>query len=259
MKKCRTLQSSVIFALLFCSAAFAQLTDIDTLRWQYRLSATGSLLTGNVERVLLIGGGELAHVQKTLGFKTSNTHQYGTIRKKQTESDLISRNFLYLFPKAKLYPYLMAWLEKNLRKKIAFRHQLGFGASYTLAPSSTHRMKASLTLSRESTDFAGKISPNASLDSGETITTCRATLRFIGRHGLLENKLGIAYEVWYQPSLQERKNHRHHLDGALQWPVSKTIALQAAANHTYESVVLPGVKKSDLLISFGLALGNSRT
>jgi hypothetical protein len=105
MKRHRAFQLAVIIALLPCQAAFAQLTDIDTLPWQYRLSATGSLLTGNVERLLLISGGELAHVQKILGFKTGNTFQYGTIRKRQTEDDLVSRNFLYLFPQARFYPY----------------------------------------------------------------------------------------------------------------------------------------------------------
>jgi hypothetical protein len=256
MKRSRAFQLAVIIALLPCQAAFAQLTDIDTLQWQYRLSATGSLLTGNVERLLLISGGELAHVQKILGFKTGNTFQYGTIRKRQTEDDLVSRNFVYLFPKARFYPYLMAWFEKNLRKKIAFRRQLGLGVSYTLSLSATHRMKASLTLSRETTDFAGKITPNASPESGETITTYRATLRFIGKHALLQSKLRIAYEIWYQPSLRDDKNYRHHFDGAMEWPVSKKIALRAAVNRTHESVVLPAVKKSDLLFTFGITFGN---
>ena len=222
----------------------AQLTDIDTVGFQLRLSSQGSLLTGNVERLLLMPAVEIALVRETWGAKTSNTYQYGTFAKRKTEDDVVSRNFIYLFPKSSFYPYLMIWLERNFRRGIDFRYQSGVGASYVLFTEQSYRLKLSLTLTREKSTFKTRL----------TLATTRLTTRLLGKHILFDGALRLRYELWIQPSLEDSKNLRSHADGVLEVPLSKHLSLLLSLNFTRESIVLPGVRENDALLLFGFSL-----
>lgn len=224
--------------------AIAQLTDIDTVGFQLRLSSQASLLTGNVDRLLLMPAAEIAVVRQTWGVKTSNTYQYGTFAKRKTEDDIVSRNFIYLFPKSFFYPYVMLWLERNFRRGIDFRHQEGIGASYVLFTEESYRLKLSLTLTRE----------NSTFKTGHSLATTRLTARLLGKHVLFDGNLRLRYELWIQPSLEASKNVRAHIDGVFETPLSKHLSLLASLNFTRESVVLPGIRENDALVLFGVSL-----
>jgi hypothetical protein len=241
----RLLQSTFFFIALTCVAvkASAQLTDIDTASFQLRLSSQGSLLTGNVERLLLMPSAELALVREMWGVKTSNTYQYGTFAKRKTEDDVVSRNFIYLFPKTSFYPYAMIWLERNFRRGIDFRYQAGIGASYVLFTEEHHRLKLSLTLTREESEFKTNLA----------IATTRLTARLLGKHVLFDDFVRLRYELWIQPSLEDSKNLRSHIDSLLEIPLSTHLSLLASLNFTRESIVLPKVRENDTLLLFGFS------
>jgi hypothetical protein len=229
---------------LLAVTASAQLTDIDTAGFQLRLSSQGSLLMGNVERLLLMPSAELALVREMWGVKTSNTYQYGTFAKRKTEDDVVSRNFIYLFPKTSFYPYAMIWLERNFRRGIDFRYQAGIGASYVLFTEEHHRLKLSLTLTREVSAFKTNLA----------IATTRFTARLLGKHVLFDNALRLRYEIWIQPSLEDSKNLRSHIDSILEIPLSTHLSLLASLNFTRESIVLPTVRENDMLLLFGFSV-----
>lgn len=121
----------ILYLLYF--KANAQLNSNDTLGWQIKLSASCSLLDGNVARFLLVNRLEASYVDRSWGMSIRNDYQYGTTRYNITENDFISYNFLYVTPLKKVYPYLMGIVETNYRRKIQFRYQLGAGVSYMVA------------------------------------------------------------------------------------------------------------------------------
>ncbi len=104
---------AIVAVLLFVHAGsgYAQLTESDTLQLACRLNVTGSWITGNVDRLLINTHAELSHTGKVIGAKTVTSYTYGTIFRNETENDIFSRNFIYLHPRAKVYPYAMVWLQ----------------------------------------------------------------------------------------------------------------------------------------------------
>jgi hypothetical protein len=257
----------IITALcVWCACAMpirlcAQLTELDTLALQGRVSATGYLSTGNVERVITVFSGEISSViDGTVGLKTSNTFTYGTFNRFQTESDLFSRNFVYLFPQERFYPYAMGWFETNYRRKIDFRYQLGLGGTFVAVREPHTIVKLSLTGSFESTDFRGAafdgspvFPPFLASSSPEVLTTLRLTGRVFGKHSLLDDKLRVEYEAWYQPSVLDVQDSRFRGNVICSVPITKALSLRASAEYAYERIILVGVKREDVVVTFGIA------
>lgn len=244
------------FILLGYAPLTAQLSEQDTARWQYLLSLNGTVLTGNVSRTLVLGTAELRHVTERWGAYSGNTYQFGTFGGRRTEDDLISRNFLYLFPKRRWYPYQMTWLERNLRRRIDFRYQVGIGATVVAVRQAQHLLKLSATGTYEETLFNGTAFTDFDNGGSDRIGTWRLTGRIFGWSRLGKDGLLLRYEYWIQPSLEERKNFRYHLEASLSLPLGRRLSLRTAVNYSHESIVLQGVRQDDLLWVFGLSFGN---
>jgi len=253
----KTVVMKSFYVLILCWVVFnnavAQLAEQDTARWGYSLGTSGMLITGNVERFLWTSTGELRHVAPAWGFITTNTYQYGTIFKNKTEDDLISRNFVYLYPKRRWYPYQMTWLERNWRRRIEHRYQIGLGGTWVAIRQSEHILKLSLTGTYESTNFRGDRFANYPDSQTNTINTWRATARVFGYNVIGKSNLRLRYEAWVQPSLEDVDNFRYHLEGVVSLPLGVRFSLQSAVNHTFERIVLEGVRQRDLIWTFGLS------
>ncbi len=243
----------LILILFVFTHASAQLAEQDTARRGYMLATSGMLITGNVERFLWTSTGELRHVAPVWGFISTNTYQYGTIFNNKTEDDLISRNFVYLFPKKRWYPYQMTWLERNWRRKIDHRYQIGLGGTWVVIRQSKHLLKLSLTGTYESTHFRGINFENYPDGETSTIRTWRATVRVFGNNVIGKNKLRLRYEAWIQPSLEDADNFRYHLEGVASLPMGKRFSLQTNVNYSFENIVLESIKQRDLIWTFGIS------
>ncbi len=246
-------QLFLFICCIFTNVASAQLAEQDTARWGYNLATSGMLITGNVERFLWTSTGELRHVSPVWGFITANTYQYGTIFKNKTEDDIISRNFVYLYPKRRWYPYQMTWLERNWRRRIDHRYQIGVGGTWVAIRQSRHVLKLSLTGTYESTNFRGDQFENYPDGLTNTINTWRATVRVFGYNAIGKANLRLRYEAWVQPSLEDADNFRYHLEGNISLPLGKRFSLQTNINHSFENIVLKSVRQSDLIWTFGAA------
>ncbi len=256
MFKAHYLALTILLLLGFFQSGQAQLTEADTLPFSYQLAVNGSWITGNVERLLLIGAANLSTVHERWAFRSSNQYQYGTFGAFQTENDLLSRNFFYLSPQKRVYPYLMGWAERNLRRDFALRYQLGPGVTYTLARSEDRVVKASLTATYEEARFNRDTYVDRSYDGSKTIRTYRATLRLFGQHRLSGGRARLRYELWGQPSLEDANNYRLYGDMFAELPLSKAVFFRTGFNYTYESIVLTGVKRQDTFWVFGLSVSN---
>ncbi|MDX2302948.1 MAG: DUF481 domain-containing protein [Microscillaceae bacterium] len=251
----RTLQAVIL--LLSCTLTTkAQLTESDTLLWGYQWSSSASYLSGNVERFLWINRFAFSHSEEVWGFKSSTHHQYGTIRRQLTENDVISKNFVYLYPRKRFYPFMILWLESHQRRAIDFRYQWGAGLSYVLIQKANHRLKPSLKVTYEKSKFQRNDFEEDRFDNSFEIDTWRLAGRLIGSHFLWKRKLNFSYEFWYQQSLQTWDNYRYYVDMKLSFAINKLLALQALFSQSYESIVLEGVQRKDTYFSYGLTLGN---
>lgn len=248
----------ILFIGLFLSEnALAQLTETDTLRFGYRFNANGSWITGNVERLLITNNLDLSHVSRTIGLKSSNNYTYGTIFGRTTEDDIFSRNFLYIFPKRKIYPYAMFWAQSSTRQQIAFRYQAGLGVSISIIRKPNHQLKVSTTISQERTRYQGttfNVNPE-NLDVDE-ISNWRSTVRLLGSHRIANGTMTIKYETWYQPALDDANNWRYFLQTALEIPVSRHFSFRSALLYSHENIVLNTIRQDDKILTFGLNIGN---
>lgn len=246
-----------LFAIvaLLPSIGWAQLNESDSIRWQVKFNATGSVLDGNVARTLLLNRLEVARANEKFGLSTRNDYQYGTARHKLTENDVISYNFVYLKPLSKVYPYVMGLVETNLRRRIDFRYQVGPGVSWNIVQQKSSLLKLSVTGTYENTRYNGTIFDDAKYNGANVIETWRATGRIFGKH-ILKSKIKISYEFWWQQSLNDSFNYRYHTEEALEFPIAKNVSLRTAFRYSYENVELLGLKPFDLFWTYGFTITN---
>ncbi|MCW5897924.1 MAG: DUF481 domain-containing protein [Flavobacteriales bacterium] len=248
-----TLALTAIISLTAISSTHAQLSEADTLRWQYRVSATGSWMRGNIEQFMLLGTGEVAHVRAHWGVKSAINYQYGTFFYRQTLGEGIWRNFVYANPHAQLYPYLMLWYQRSHQRGIDHRTQVGPGITYVLLRKPGNLLKLSATGTYEANTFrSASFRERTDLTSTE-LETWRITGRLYGEHRIMEGLLRLQYEGWVQPSLTDADNLRAHVEAALSIPLKKGFALRQAVNWSYESVVQQRNTYEDLLWTFGIS------
>jgi hypothetical protein len=242
--------------LLMSHAAAAQLNEADTLRLRVRATVSGSWLEGNISRLLVINRVEAAYAQPGWGFATRTDYQYGSIRHRRTENDVDSWNFVYRHPLARAYPYAMLVVETNYRRQVENRLQPGVGVSYSLLHQAPHLLRLSLTGAWEQTRYGGTRFEHRPDTTASVIETWRVIGRIFGQHRLIERRLRVLYEVWYQQALRARANYRYRAEGTLEAPITKHVALRATARYSYENVVLVGIKPNDLFITYGLTISN---
>lgn len=242
-----------IGGLLIACCGHAQLSEVDTLRWQYRITATGNWSRGNVEQFMLLGTGELAHVKERWGFKSALNYQYGTFFHRQTLGEGIWRNFLYLNPRARLYPYLMLWYQQSYQRGIDDRTQVGPGMTYVLLRKNAQLLKLSVTGTYETSTFRTSSYRERVDLTDPVIENWRLTGRLYGEHRLFDGMLRLQYEAWVQPSLTDADNLRALVDAGLNFPLKKGFALRQALRWSYESVVQRPNSYADMLWTFGIS------
>lgn len=233
----------------------AQLNESDSIRWQVKFNATASVLDGNVARTLLLTRIEVAHANDRWGISTRNDYQYGRTFYNLTENDVISYNFIYIKPLARVYPYVMGLVETNLRRRIDFRYQVGPGVSWNVVRKKTSFVKLSVTGTYENTQYNGSVFDDEQYNGSTVLDTWRLTGRIFGKHRLLD-KVRISYEFWWQQSLSDRVNYRFHTEEAVELPVTKHIAFRTAVRYSYENIELVGLKPYDLFWTYGLTITN---
>lgn len=239
----------------FSTETKGQLNESDSIRWQLKFNATGSVLDGNVARTLLLHRLEVAHANSRWGVSTRNDYQYGRTRYILTENDVISYNFFYLKPLSKVYPYLMGLIETNYRRNILFRYQVGPGISWNVVQQKKNSLKLSLTGTYENTRYGGTVFDDDVYNGSDVIETWRITGRVFGKHTLTGN-FRVSYEFWWQQSLQQSINYRYHTEEALEFPFSKHVAFRTGLRYSYENIELQGLKSFDLYWTYGFTITN---
>lgn len=252
--KCLKTWAAVVALICFCQAAFAQINESDTLFLQYASALTGSVQTGNIEAVALRAKADASLAPSSVwAFKTQNSFRYQEFFSKKADNDLYSRNFFYLWQRRRIYPFAMAFVSTNFRRKVDFRYFAGAGATWQLLRRPGHTMKTSLSGVYESTRFSANTYNYPEYDGSDEINTWRATAWLFGKHSFIGGRMRLYYEAFVQPSLESDNNFRWQTEIGLEWPVWKGLSFAANYVFTHENVVVSNVKTDDRLLTFGVS------
>lgn len=245
------------YFLFFPLLAVAQINESDSLNFKANLSLTGFWQSGNVDTWIFRAKSDVSF--KPWGntvFKTKNSYVYQEFGKEKADEDMLSLNFLYFNPEKKLYPFVLGFVSTNYRREIGTRYLFGAGATYQIMNKKKYWLKFSLSSEYENTNFSSTTYNLSEYNGQSAINTMRGTLWVNGKYHIVEDKIILLHESYYQPSLKESNNFRWRADISLELPIWKFMSFKVNYLHTYESIVIVDQKKKDQQLTFGITLKN---
>lgn len=231
----------------------AQINESDTLKFNANLSLTGFFQGGNVQTVIFRAKSDLTYKPwKKWVFKTQNSYVYQEFGRNKADEDILSLNFLYFNPERKFYPLLLGFVSTNFRRKIDLRSIVGVGATYQVLNKDKNWLKVSVSTEYERTNFEIDTFNRTEYNGQRAIHTFRGTIWVNGQYHILDKKLILRYESYYQPSLEHGNNYRWKADVSVELPVWKFLNFKINYIHTLESIVAKGQKEEDRFLTFGV-------
>jgi hypothetical protein len=240
--------------VLFCIPAFAQLNESDTTQFQMRVALTGAAQKGNVDLLVLRGNLELvANNNNGFVFKTQGNSLYQSFGGFKADNDINSRNYFYVNPFHKLYPFAIVYAQTNYRRKIDFRWFGGAGLTWQVVQTPNTVLKLSASVVHENTNFSSTQFNEPHYIGTGTIRLWRSTVYLTGWHGLAHHHLKLFYHAYMQPGFDRVSNNRAQVDIGLDFPVWRGISAFAQYSYIYEQVVAVSVQQFDRILTFGIS------
>lgn len=250
------LRNSFFPVLLFCllwQESGAQINESDTIRFQLRGTLNGNFQQGNVEILTLRGRLDLLFAPgPDWVFKTQNSSLYQAFYSKKADNDIFSRNYLYFRPQRKVYPFAIAYVSANFRRKIESRYFAGAGATWQAVNRWAAVLKFSASTVYESTRFESSVFNDPEYDGSETIRLWRGTLYAGGWAYLWQRRARFVYDVFWQPAFAHAQNYRSQFDLGVDFPVWKGLFFNVLYTYTHENVVVEKVLRDDRILTFGV-------
>jgi Protein of unknown function, DUF481 len=244
----------VFTAILQTGSMQAQLNESDTARMQLRAGITGAWQQGNIDLLTLRGRFEMvSNGLKPWVFKTQNTLLYQEFGGRKADNDLNSRNYLYFHPQKKVYPFAMAYISTNYRRRISSRWFAGGGATWQAVNRQNTVLKLSASMVYEQTRFKTNAFNEPAYNGSSEINLWRATGYFSGIHHLFQKHLRLYYTVYCQPGFDDAPNLRWQLDAGIDLPVWKGLNATVVYAYSFEEVVPVAVKQVDRILTFGIS------
>lgn len=245
--------NKLLYFLYVCPVLlFSQINESDTLKVKADLSLTGFWQGGNVETVIFRTKSNFTvKPWRKWVYKTTNSYVYQEFGKVKADEDILSLNFVYFNPEAKIYPFVLAFVSTNFRREIDVRTLFGAGATFQIFNKEKDWLKLSISSEYERTYFNETTFNLAKYNGNSEINTLRGTIWINGKYYLFKNKVILGHESYYQPSLEDGDNYRWQGDFSLEMPVWKYINFKINYIHTYESVVIENQNNEDTFLTFG--------
>ncbi len=215
--------------------------------FKYHISLDGNFTAGNINRELLaIRSAFELDLHKTFRLSTSPTFIYGRQTKVLSERELLADLRASLFYRKKLYPMAFTSFEKSNLRKIISRQIVAGGFTFKVL----EQPKAFLTLTNlvlyENTDYVSN-------DRFSDRKLWRNSTKLQGEYKLKKEKFIISHSLYFQPAISQ-KNVRWNGNMVFRYLISKKVSLRTVIEDSYESLVVPGRKKNDFRLMFGLGI-----
>lgn len=232
----------------------AQINESDTIPFQLQARIGGSLQTGNVELIRILGSLEssIRFAKDNWVFKSQNEYLYQRISKRKADNGFNSWNFLYFRPENRFYPYAIVFNSTNFRRDIDHRAFGGIGGTLQLLIKANHNIKLSLNGLYESTNYAVPSFNIEALNGLESVDTWMYSLYISGFHHLNERTIGLLYQGYLLMSFSESDIWRYHLFGGLDFKIWKGLSVQTRIDFTHENLIVAPNKKDDFLWTWGV-------
>lgn len=245
------------FILIFFINALgskAQLNESDTLKFQLRASLTGNYQKGNIEVLTIKSKIDFTYSPiKDIVFKSQNSSLYQQFYKVKADNDIFSRNYFYYKPQRRIYPFAIAYISSNFRRKIGIRYFAGAGLTWQFINSKKIVLKFSVSSVYESSRFNGTVYNFTRYDGSNKINLWRGTLYTAGWGYILDKRLRLYFDAFYQPAFKDKNNYRTQYDVGIDLPLWKGLSFNTLYNYTYERVAIKKIKQTDRILSIGFA------
>ncbi len=250
----KTLFLSLVFLLLVWAGLSAQINESDTVKLQLRASLTGNYQQGNVNVLAIRSRIDFTYSPlKDVVFKSQNSSLYQEFSSKKADNDLFSRNYFYYKPQNRVYPFAIAYISTNYRRKIDTRIFSGAGTTWQLLNKKYHVIKLSASAVYETNTFNGSSYNYAEYNGSNKINLWRGTFFMGGWDYLFNKRLRLYYDAYWQPAFNNKNNYRTQFDIGVDFPVWKGLSFTALYTFTHENITIIGIRQEDKLLSFGLA------
>jgi len=248
------ISGGLLLGMLVCHRAGAQINESDTLALQLRASFSGVYQKGNVELLALRARLDLSAMPApNWVLKSQNVSLYQAFFNNKADNDLFSRNFLYFSPNRRLYPYAIAFVSGNFRRKIRWRYFTGLGLTWQALRAPGHVVKLSGNVVYEETLFAVDAFNQERYNGSRKLRFWRASAYLSGQHALAQGKFRLYYDAYWMPALSEANNHRTQIDAGLELALWRGLAFNVTYGRQFEGVVPVGVRARDAWLLFGLS------
>lgn len=219
--------------------------DDTPAKFKFRMSADGTLTSGNVNRALIqLASGIDWNLNQILKFSSSPTFVYGQQNKQLNEREVfVDFRTTVLYEKT-FYYLAFGSLEKSNLRKINQRLIGGAGVGLKLLQRKNAYISVTNVLLYEGTDFVVN-------NDIPDIDLWRNSTRIFGEYTLGDGKMFISHILFIQPSITE-KNFRWNGNLVFRYQITKRTGIRSTLENSYESVVLSGRKNNDFRLTFGV-------
>lgn len=236
------------------AVSFGQLNEADTSKFQLRAGVTGNYQQGNVEVLTIKSKLEFTYSPtKSWVLKSQNSSLYQAFFGVKADNDIFSRNYIYYNPQRKVYPFAIAYISANFRRKIDIRYFTGAGLTWQAINTKNNVLKFSASAVYEATKFKVSSYNYPEYDGDSNITCWRGTLYLGGWNYLLKEHVRLYYDAYWQPAFNNRNNYRTQFDIGADIPIWKGLSFNMLFAYTHENVVAEKIKQDDKIVTFGLA------
>ncbi|MGV3596901.1 MAG: DUF481 domain-containing protein [Bacteroidota bacterium] len=243
-----------VIILLNSGKLFSQLNEGDTIKFQLRGAVGGNYQKGNVHLLIVYGKLDFSvRATKNVVFKSQNSSLYQSFYATKADNDIFSRNYLYWKPARTVYPFAIAYVSTNFRRKVDVRAFGGLGLTLQVINQKKHSLKVSAGSIYEQSNFTASTFNYSKFNGSKKMSLARATTYVGGWHRILGDKLKIYYNAYWQPAFDDNVNYRWQGDVGLEFPVWRGLSVNALYIYTHENVAINKIKQEDQILTFGLS------
>jgi len=255
MKKKWLLVLMVFLFLQKINGQVIHINDLDSV-WHFKVSATGSYSDGNLPRSLLTNKLKLTKVNDLFGLISNFTYQYGTASSKKiiVYNDFRFENTLLLKPKNFFCPFVRTFSEKNIIRKIKFRHEIALGILRKIISSKKQGINILVAGVNQQTNYNTNSFNIIEYNGSENKNTWKAMAGVSGMNSIVKNKLQAEYRFYWMQAFDEPKNYAYFIDVSLEFMLNNHFKLQANYVKTFENLEPIGVLPYEIQLTYGLSV-----
>jgi len=221
--------------------------DSSKTKWSGSVTGSGFYQSGNTNKFLIQGRGEIKRVNKDLEMILNVSGDYGENKGAKDDNSYYGSLTADLFYDNMFSPFVLQYLEYTFGKGIDLRSQTGGGLKYLFIPEAKHKSSVSLALIY---DYLKLVEKPGNTQSKEA----RFSFRIKTKQELIKDKMNINFVFLYQPVVDEWSNSNKFLNTTLEIPLTNLFRLNAIYTYTFDNVVSVGRKRADNKLTFGAGL-----